>query len=172
MSLKRKIFIKLYNIFGKWMPLSNSKYNFGQKKIRYFLMKHALDYVGEDANIERGAKCVYAVSVGARSSLGVKCEINGKTIIGDDVMMGPECVIYTINHEYRDKDRTIISQGYQAEKPVTIGNDVWIGRRVMILPGVHIGDGAVIGAGAVVAKDIPNYAIAVGNPVKIIGYRG
>ena len=64
-----------------------------------------------------------------------------------------------------------MDQNYSSPQKVTIGNDVWIGRRVIILPGVHIGNGAVIGAGAVVAKDIPEYAIAVGNPVVIKGYR-
>lgn len=54
---------------------------------------------------------------------------------------------------------------------VTIGNDVWIGCRVTILPGVTIGDGAVIGAGSVVAKDIPPYAIVIGNPIQIRGFR-
>ena len=54
---------------------------------------------------------------------------------------------------------------------ITIGNDVFIGMNVIILDGVHIGDGAVIGAGAVVSKDIPPYAIAVGCPVRVIGYR-
>jgi len=55
--------------------------------------------------------------------------------------------------------------------PVVIGNDVWLGSHALILSGVNIGDGAVVGAGAVVVKDIPPYAIVVGNPAKIIGYR-
>lgn len=169
--IKRKVFNKLYLLFARWLPASNSKYNFGQKKLRRFLMKHILDYVGEDVNIERGAKCVYSVSIGDRSSIGINCEINGKTTIGNDVMMGPEVVIYTINHEFHDRKRTMIEQGFQEEEPVTIGNDVWIGRRAMIMPGTKIGNGAVIGAGACVAKNIPDYAIAVGCPVKIIGYR-
>ena len=56
-------------------------------------------------------------------------------------------------------------------KPITIGNDVFIGMNVTILDGVTIGDGAIIGAGAVVNKDIPPYAIAVGNPIRIVKYR-
>ena len=62
-------------------------------------------------------------------------------------------------------------QGPQREEPVVIGNDVWIGSRVTILPGVHIGNGVIIGAGAVVSKDIPDYAIVGGNPARILKYR-
>jgi len=61
--------------------------------------------------------------------------------------------------------------GHESKGPVVIGNDVWIGSHVIVLSGVNIGDGAVIGAGAVVAKDIPAYAIACGNPAIVIGYR-
>lgn len=55
--------------------------------------------------------------------------------------------------------------------PVTIGNDVWIGGRAIILSGVTIGDGAVVGAGAVVSRDVPPYAIAAGNPARVVRYR-
>ena len=60
---------------------------------------------------------------------------------------------------------------YQTTKPISIGNDVWIGRSAIILDGVSVGDGAVIGAGAVVTKDVPPYAIVGGVPAKIIKYR-
>lgn len=169
--IKKKIFHAIYNIFAKHMPLSNSKYNFGQKKIREFFARNIIEYAGKDINIEKGASIGYALSIGDRSSVGVNSEINGTVTIGSDVMMGPEVVIYTKNHEFISRDLTMIEQGFRETQPVVIGDDVWIGRRVIILPGVHIGTGAVIGAGAVVAKDIPEYAIAVGNPVRVIGYR-
>ena len=60
----------------------------------------------------------------------------------------------------------------KAVAPVSIGNDVWIGGRVIILPGVNIGDGCIIGAGAVVTKDIPSYCVAVGVPAKVVRHRG
>ena len=63
------------------------------------------------------------------------------------------------------------SDKFEERKIITIGNDVYIGANVTILDGIKIGDGAIIGAGAVVSKDIPDYAIAVGNPIKIIKYR-
>jgi maltose O-acetyltransferase len=85
--------------------------------------------------------------------------------------MGPEVVIYTQNHSSKRTDITMQEQGFDNAKPVIIGNDVWIGRRVIILPGVIIGKGSVIGAGAVVSKNIPAYSVAVGNPAKVVKNR-
>lgn len=66
----------------------------------------------------------------------------------------------------------MIEQGYQLISEVKIGNDVWIGRRVIILPGVTIGNGCVIGAGAVVTKSFADYSVIGGNPAKLIKMRG
>lgn len=111
------------------------------------------------------------MEIGDRSGVGINARINGKVIIGKDVMMGPECTIYTQNHLFDRLDIPMNKQGVSVEKPVIIGDDVWIGGRVTILPGVHIGNGAIIGAGAVVTKDVPDYAIVGGNPAKILKYR-
>lgn len=86
-------------------------------------------------------------------------------------MMGRESFIYTYNHETLRTDIPMQEQGGTAEKTVSIGNDVWIGSRVTILPGVTIGNGAVIGASSVVTKDVPPYAVACGNPAKVVKYR-
>ena len=86
-------------------------------------------------------------------------------------MMGPECNIWTINHETSDVNTPMCKQGTRKEQPVYIGNDVWIGSRVTILPGVKIGNGVVIGACSVVTKDVPDYAVIGGNPAKIIKMR-
>ena len=91
--------------------------------------------------------------------------------MGKNVMMGPDCIIYTQNHRFDDLEKPMIEQGFQKEKPVVIGDDVWIGVRVTILPGVRIGSHTVIAAGAVVTKDIPDYAIAGGVPAKVLKYR-
>lgn len=167
----KKVYRFLYTILGKWLPLSNSKFNLGQKHIRYFFAKHFIDSIGSNVNIEKGASFPYSVKIGDNSGLGVRCEINGSVEIGSNVLMGPDVIIYTQNHAFIQKDILIKDQMYLPSQKVIIGDDVWIGRRVIILPGVHIGKGAVIGAGTVVAKDIPEYAIAVGNPVVIKGYR-
>lgn len=88
-----------------------------------------------------------------------------KITIGDRTMIGPDVQIYTATHPLNAKER---SSGKEFGKPITIGEDVWIGGAAIILPGVSIGNRAVIGAGSVVTKDIPEDVFAAGNPCKII----
>lgn len=109
--------------------------------------------------------------MGSRSGIGKNCEILGEVHIGDDVLMAPEVIIMTVNHNYSNRNDIIRHQGVTPMKPVIIGNNVWIGRRAMIMPGVHIGKGAVIAAGSVVTKDVPEYAVVGGVPAKVIKYR-
>lgn len=75
-------------------------------------------------------------------------------------MMGPECVFFSRQHKFDDPDIPMCLQGFTDSEPCVIGDDVWIDRRVMAMPGVHIGNHCVIGAGSVVTKDIPDWAIA------------
>jgi maltose O-acetyltransferase len=92
-------------------------------------------------------------------------------IIGDNVMMGPEVVFYTTRHNNSRTDIPMNMQGIETGIPIVIGNDVWIGRRAIILPGVTIGDGCIIGAGAVVTKSFPPYSVIGGVPAKIVKNR-
>ena len=84
--------------------------------------------------------------------------------IGDNVMFAPGVIVATAGHPVNP---TLRERGYQYNKEVRIGNNVWIGANATILPGVTIGDNTVIGAGSVVTKDIPANCIAVGVPAKI-----
>ena len=88
-----------------------------------------------------------------------------EVIIGDNVMIGPNTTITAVGHPLSPKKRR--EHLGQASK-ITIGNDVWIGANVTILPGVTIGNNVVIGAGAVVTKDIPDNSLAVGVPARVI----
>ena len=92
-------------------------------------------------------------------------------LLGNNVMMGPEVVIYTSGHKHDRIDIPMMEQGSSETQPVIIGNDVWIGRRAIIMPGVTIGDGVIVGAGAVVTKNIEPYMVAVGVPAKAIKSR-
>jgi maltose O-acetyltransferase len=86
-------------------------------------------------------------------------------------MMGPEVLIYTRNHSTSRIDIPMIEQGDTDIAPVIIEDDVWIGARVIILPGVTVGSGSVLGAGAVVSRDVPPYAVVVGNTGRVVRYR-
>lgn len=171
MTIKKIIGICIYNIIAKHLPVSNSKINMFSKQIRGLCGLLILDRCGKKVNIEKGATFSNRVVIGNKSGIGIRAFIQGKTIIGDNVMMGPDCLIYTSNHAFDKLDIPMNQQGHEDEKKVIIGNDVWIGGRVIILPGVNIGDGVVIGAGSVVTKNIPNYAVIGGNPARILKYR-
>lgn len=134
-------------------------------------MKYILAYTGHAINIGRNADISRKVSIDDESSIGDRSYIQGEVHIGKYVMMGQECRIYTSNHRIDRLDIPMCQQGLDLEKPVFIEDDVWIGSRVTILPGIHIGHGAVIGAAAVVTKDVPEYAVVGGNPARILKYR-
>lgn len=161
----------LYNVIGKRMPLSDSRMSFGSKKMRAFCGKLILNHCGTNVNIEKGAQFSSEVSLGDNSGIGVNAVISSYVTIGNDVMMGPECIILTSNHGMDRKDIPMWKQPSSQPRPVVIGDDVWIGSRVIILPGVHIGNGSVIGAGSVVTKDVEPYSIVGGNPAKRIRMR-
>ena len=91
----------------------------------------------------------------------------GKVKIGNNVQIAPNVGLYTAGHPLHPDSR---NSGYEYGIDITIGDNVWLGGGVIVLPGVTIGDNAVIGAGAVVTKDIPANAIAAGNPAKVIRY--
>lgn len=88
-----------------------------------------------------------------------------KITVGDNVFIGPSCGFYTANHPLDYQTR---NQGVEQALPILIGNNVWLGGNVIVLPGVEIGDGCVIGAGSVVTKDIEANSIATGVPCKVI----
>src|SRR5699024_2231326 len=136
------------------------------KKIRGFLTRKIVTKTGSNINIEKGAIFDKTVEIGDNSGIGINCKLYGKEIIGDNVMMGPEVFIYTGNHNFSDISRPMNQQGFSEEKQVVTGDDVWIGSRVKVLPGVMIGNGVVIGASSIVTKDIEDYAIVAGNPAK------
>jgi maltose O-acetyltransferase len=106
--------------------------------------------------------------------IGPRCELFtlGEVHIGNGTVFGQEVLVLSSNHNYDSPDlKALPYDDKNVTKPIKIGENVWIGARAIILPGVTIGDGAVIGTGSVVTKDVPKGAIVAGNPAKIIKYR-
>ena len=133
------------------------------------ILKDLFGSIGERFIINQPFRCDY----GRNIFLGEDCFINfnctildeAKVIIGDNAFLGPNVSIYTACHPLEVEKR---NKFIEWAEPVTIGNNVWIGGDVTILPGVIIGDNVVIGAGSVVTKNFPSNVVVGGNPAKII----
>lgn len=137
-----------------------------QRKLLKGLLGHIAD---DDILIIQPFYCDYGkqISVGRRFFANFNFTVldEAPVTIGDDCFIGPNVSIYTACHSTDPVERNTRQEWAE---PVTIGNNVWIGGSVTILPGVTIGDNVTIGAGSVVAKDIPSNCIVVGNPAKLI----
>lgn len=88
-----------------------------------------------------------------------------KVVFGDNVFLGPNCSFYTPQHPLDAETR---NKGLEYAFPITVGNNVWFGGDVKVMPGVTVGDNTVIGAGSVITKNIPSGVIAAGNPCRVI----
>ncbi len=162
---KKAIGKLLYYGIGIHLPESFSKVSLNSRKFRQFCAKLILGQnCGKWVNIEKGVRFGDGLKIGSGSGIGVRSIIPSSVTIGDNVMIGQEALMFTKNHRMDRLDIPMGGQGFTPVKPIVIGNDVWIGARVTILPGVHIGNGCVIGAGAVVTKDVPDFEIWGGNP--------
>lgn len=167
--VKRSVFRRIY--YGFAVHLRSSVQSHWAQKVRYWAASKFVASCGNNVNFEHGARFNPELTIGNNSGVGKNCVISGEMYIGDDVMMGPDCIMYSYSHAHNRIDIPMTEQGFEAPTPIHIGNDVWIGARVIVLPGVTIGNHVIIGAGAVVTKDIPDYAIAGGVPAKVIRYR-
>jgi maltose O-acetyltransferase len=165
--------LMLYYGLFRYLPPTNNRYFMIIRPLRSIIAGKCFDYAGKNINIEQNANFGNGngIEIGDNSGVGVRCSIRGPLTIGSNVMMGPEVVIITSNHNFSRVDIPMNIQGSLPQEKVIIGNDVWIGTRVIILPGVRIGNGVIIGAGSIVTKDVPDYAIVAGNPARIIRFR-
>lgn len=109
----------------------------------------------------------YNIEIGENFYTNHNCVIldAAKVTFGDNVLIAPNCGFYTAGHPL---DRIQRNKGLEYAYPIMIGNNVWIGGGVHVMPGVSVGDNTVIGAGSIVTKDIPSGVVAVGNPCKVI----
>lgn len=131
-------------------------------------MKNILGETGREFLIEQPFYCDYGYHI----QVGENFYANHHLIIldaanvtfGNNVFIAPNCGFYTAGHPIHIKQR---NEGLEYAKEIKVGNNVWIGGNVVVLPGVTIGDNVTIGAGSVVTKDIPSNVIAYGNPCKV-----
>lgn len=173
MNKVKKLLGYLFYVFlFSWMP----HYQLGHtwqlpKKLRACSAGAYINKCGKNVDIGRKIKLSSNISLGDRSSIGDYSYLQGEIEIGKDVMMAPYCSIIADSHNFDDITRPMNVQGSTHGK-IVIGDDVWIGYRVTILPDVKIGNGAILAAGSVVTKDVPDYVIVGGCPAKVIRLRG
>lgn len=172
-TFKKVLCYLLYRLIAKYLPAGGDFKFVGKWSSRFrtivcrplFMDSARVVTVGKGVDFDNGCNIV----VKDHGNIGDYALLEGsygKIIIGRHVMMGKHCIIIAQNHKY-------LEQGYDGfeGKHVVIDDYAWIGHRVTILPGVRVGKHAIVGAGAVVARDVPDFAIAVGNPAVVKKYR-
>lgn len=180
MSEKEKMLNKeFYNANDKQLLIDREKvkelcreYNslsFADVENRDKIIKQILGKTGKNILIEPNFFCDYGynIEVGENFYMNHNCVILdcAKVTFGDNVFVGPNCSFYTPIHPLKATER---NSGIEKALPIKVGNNVWFGGNVVVLPNVEIGDNSVIGAGSVVTKNIPANVVAVGNPCKVI----
>lgn len=169
-TLKKKICYFLYCSFAKHLPDGLGPIGKSARCLRKALVRPLLKRSSKVFSVDAGAdfgngSCL---ELSEHTNIGPYFSLTGSGTVsfGEHIAMGRECMFITQNHKY-------LEEGYDGfeVKDITVGNHVWFGHRVIVLPGVTIGDHAIVGAGSVVTKDVPNYAIVAGNPAKVIKYR-
>ncbi len=109
----------------------------------------------------------YNISIGKNFYMNHSCIIldGAKVSFGDNALIGPQCGFYTAEHPL---EASLRRKSIEMDRPITVGNDVWIGGGAKILAGVTIGDNCIIGAGAVVTRDVPSNTVVAGVPARIV----
>jgi maltose O-acetyltransferase len=133
------------------------------------ILRELLGYLGEGTEVRPPLYCDYGshLRIGARTfvNFGLVALDVAPITIGDDVQVGPNVQLLTPTHPVEPEPRRA---KLEAARPITIGDNVWLGGGVIVLPGITIGDDTVVGAGAVVTTDLPQSVVAVGNPARIV----
>lgn len=135
------------------------------------LIREIVGKCGETIWVEQPFHCDYGYNIEVGNNFYSNYNLTivdvGKVIIGENVMIAPNVSLYTAGHPLHPDAR---NSGYEYGIGITIGDNVWIGGNTVVNPGVHIGNNVVIGSGSVVTKDIPDNALAAGNPCKVIRF--
>lgn len=136
---------------------------------REALLRKILGESREGLLIEQPFYCDYGYNIRVGRNFYANFNLvildEAQVTFGDNVFIAPNCGFYTAGHPLEAAER---NKGLEYARPITVGDNVWIGAGVSVLPGVTIGDNCVIGAGSVVVRDIPSNSVAVGNPCRVV----
>ncbi|UPV72924.1 sugar O-acetyltransferase [Halorussus limi] len=139
------------------------------RETRRQILEELLGSLGDECEIEPPFRCDYGynVHVGENFYANFDCVVLDvrRVEFGDNCQVGPGVHVYTATHPLKAADRI---EGPEYGKPVTVGDNVWIGGRAVLNPGVTVGDDAVVGSGAVVTDDVPDGVVVQGNPATVV----
>lgn len=172
--MTKKVALLIYYIIA-WrfptQPVPGWKFGYWLRRV---LMRHIATECGVGVIVKQFAYLGSALElrIGNNAQIGANSRIGPSVSIGNDVVMGPDVVLMTTAHAFENPQVPIRLQGALPVKPIVLEDDVWIGTRVVVLPGVRLGKGCIIGANSLVTKDVPPLAIVGGSPAKVIRYRG
>lgn len=141
-------------------------------RIRCCALTYALAQFGDHNEVDGG---IY-VGDGSDVHIGSRCQINSgcrltRVVIGNSVMIGPDVVVIGKLHATDDLTVPMVEQGSFERRPTEIEDDVWIGARAILMPGVRVGTGAIVGAGAVVTRDVDERTVVGGVPARFLKRR-
>lgn len=165
--------IIFYYVFLSKLPSARFTSVFSNWRVWYF--QNVLKIMSKNGNPSMIGNNVY-IAKGNKVTFGSGCRINEnvyieKVNIGNDVLIAPNVSLLSRMHEFSRTDIPMSLQGYREEKTITIDDDVWLGRNVIVMPGVTIGKGAIVAANAVVTKDVGELEIVGGVPASFISSR-
>jgi acetyltransferase-like isoleucine patch superfamily enzyme len=168
-----KIALSIYYLFIIKIPNSRNLKLFNKFRVWYVSKILKLINNPEGCVFEQG---VYISAGKERVVIGKHTHINENTFIqaatiGDYVMIGPNVSLLSNSHNHNRLDIPMEMQGMTENMPVIIENDVWIGRNVVVLPGITIHQGSIVAAGAIVTKNVQSYSIVGGVPARFIKMR-
>jgi acetyltransferase-like isoleucine patch superfamily enzyme len=173
---KRIMFLLTAKRLGPDMPLTHLLLY--SKRLSQWICKRRFATFGAGSEFRPGAYAINSDQIFIGSKVTIRpgtmlfashyTEGVRQIVIEDKALIGAGVHIYVSNHRFSDVSKPIYDQGHEDVKPVIISTGCWIGANAIILPGVRIGKNAVIGAGSIVTKSIPDFAVAVGNPARVI----
>jgi acetyltransferase-like isoleucine patch superfamily enzyme len=168
--------------FAEWLPVAASVEGRIHWAAVVRIQRGSRLEVGAASTVGRGAILAAkpgvlgpgSIRVGRGTSIGEYANLRtegAELLVGDRCLVAQFVSLIATGHEFESATVPIAEQGVGKKAGVAIGDDVWIGAHSLVLPGVRVGRGAVVGGGSVVTADVPEYAVVVGNPARVVGRR-
>lgn len=166
-----KVIYLIKELFLSFLLIMPNTYFFCKLRTKFY--RRLGCKIKQNVSIAPNVRISGHLEIGINSSIAYNCTLSGRDVgifIGDNVMIAPNCVFVAFDHRFDNLEIPMIEQGV-VEKPIIIGDDVWIGANCTITKGIKIGKGSIVAANSVVTKNVEEYTIYGGVPAKYIRSR-